>query len=509
MKNIKTLISISICIMLFLGESFAQNYNWTKVITADDQRVDSNQKIFEGNNSSYYVAMRFFGSIAMGTPPKKKKEKLPTISSGKNYGLYFAKYNSDGTEIWNKVFETGGGGTQWSTLMTAITDAVEDSQGNIYITGRYEKGIDFGNGVELKSKGLNDMFIVRLTSEGTAAWAKSAGGISTKNWEPGGYKVSVDADNNVIVMGKVAGWGDKTKATDKSGTAFFDGEKLDVSIMGAVVVAKIAQDGTTNWVKLSTGMPTFTQMDLDADGNIYMGGNVMHLGGWEDVSITSNGLNDMAMMKMDKNGKMQWYKQFGYGSKPLKAGDTDTDVITGLAVSPTGDITISGIIKSGGKLDGKKVTGKGFNDMVTIIAGFDTDGNVGNINTFTPGKSGMVMIGNFKSDNQGGLLTNITDTKSGYGSAKIKAPGVYRFSNSGDMESVMKISGRELKGYAIIARDFIPCKNNKIMTLGNLYTLSGLAAATGSSGMKKYWDKTYKIPKGNAETGIVYSLYSE
>jgi hypothetical protein len=39
--------------------------------------------------------------------------------------------------------------------------------------------------------------------------------------------------------------------------------------------------------------------------------------------------------------------------------------------------------------------------------------------------------------------------------------------------------------------------------------LSGLAAATGNSGMKKYWDKTYKISKGNPETGIVHSLYSE
>jgi len=113
------------------------------------------------------------------------------------------------------------------------------------------------------------MFIVKLDSEGKVVWAKGAGGISTKNLGPGGYKVALDVQENLIVLGKVSGWGDKTKADDKNGIAFLDGEKLEVSVMGACILVKISPDGTTEWIKQSTGLPTLTQLAQDGDGNIY------------------------------------------------------------------------------------------------------------------------------------------------------------------------------------------------------------------------------------------------
>jgi len=507
MKNIKITIIILALTTMATGESVAQKYQWTKMVTADNHAVDPKQKLFEGNDGDFYVAMRFFSTIRIGTPPKKKKEKIPSLSAGSKYAFFFGKFNAQGNPVWNKMFKTGAGGTQWSTLMTAISDAVVDSQGNIYMTGKYEKSIDFGNDVTLKSKGLNDMFVVKLDSDGNAVWAKTAGGISTKNLEPGGHKVALDADENLIVLGQVSGWGDKTKATDKSGTAFFDGENLNVSIVGASILVKIAPDGTTQWIKQSTGMPTLDQLDMDDAGNIYMAGKVMYLGGWEDVSIDSNGLNDMVMVKLDKNGALVWYKQFGYGNKPMKAGDTDTDGILGLAVTPAGEITIAGNIKSGGKINGKKITGKGFNDMVQFIAGFSTDGDITTVNTFAPDKTGILIMGSYKSDSEGRLLTFASSLKPfGYGNTKIKDNGVYRFANSGDMEQVVKITGSELQGYIIIPWDYLTINESDVMTIGTLTTPANIGA---SGAMVKYWEKTYKIPKGNPETGVVYSFYSK
>jgi len=81
MKNITLTIATALCTVLFLGEGMAQRYQWTKMITADNHAVDPNHKIFEGSDG-FYVGVRFFGSIGLGQPPKKKKEKLPTLNAG-------------------------------------------------------------------------------------------------------------------------------------------------------------------------------------------------------------------------------------------------------------------------------------------------------------------------------------------------------------------------------------------------------------------------------------------
>jgi len=215
----------------------------------------------------------------------------------------------------------------------------------------------------------------------------------------------------------------------------------------------------------------------------------------------------MAMVKLNSNGELQWYKQFGYGTEPLKAGDTDVDGILGLSVAPSGDITIAGLIKSGGKIGDKTVSGEGFGDMVSFIAGFSSDGNVGDINTFVPGKSGLVPAGAYKSDAQGRLLSYINTLKPfEYGDNKIKDSGIYRFSNNGGMELITNVSSNDLQGYIILPWDYTQIGDTDVMTIGTLTTPANIDA---SSAVAKYWEKTYKKPKGNPETGVVYSLYSK
>lgn len=497
---------IVLCIIMHDG--LTQKYQWSKMVTPDDQFVDPFQKIFEGKNGNFYIGMRFFNQIGIGTPGKKQKSSdLPSLNAGARYALFIGKYDIEGTNVWNKMIRTGGGGSQFSSTMTSITHGVEDRQGNLYITGNFEKDIDFGNGVMLQSKGLNDLFIAKFDASGNAVWAKRAGGESTKLAEPGGYKVALDNQGNVLVLGQISGWHDAATAQDAKGKASFEDQTLDITIMMPSMLAKISPDGTTQWVKLSNGMPTLNQLALDGANNIYMSGHAMHVGGWGDVEIKAKGLHDMVITKLDQNGDLAWYKNYGVGTGPYKQGDLDQDKILGMAVSASGDITVIGQIQSGGSIEGKKVVGEGLMNMAAFIAGFSTDGTLGELEVMDLGKTGMLLGAIFKPDADGNICALLNPLKPfTYGKEKIKDPGIYRFSNDTNMEQIGKITGMELKGYLVTAWDFLPAINDNIFTVGNLSTL---ADAANSKVVKKFWDKQFEIPKGNPKTGVVYSRFSK
>jgi Beta-propeller repeat len=52
-----------------------------------------------------------------------------------------------------------------------------DSSGNSYVTGTYAVTTTFAPGVTLTAVNLNDLFVAKYDSAGTAVWATSAGGV--------------------------------------------------------------------------------------------------------------------------------------------------------------------------------------------------------------------------------------------------------------------------------------------------------------------------------------------
>ncbi|GGD96802.1 T9SS type A sorting domain-containing protein [Planktosalinus lacus] len=94
------------------------------------------------------------------------------LTSNGFYDAFVQKTDSQGNFLWAKnfgseMFEHGG----------AIT---ADDAGNVYITGNYEGTVDFdpeGAGFEITSAGAQDIFILKLDSNGDFVWAKSVGGV--------------------------------------------------------------------------------------------------------------------------------------------------------------------------------------------------------------------------------------------------------------------------------------------------------------------------------------------
>jgi len=90
------------------------------------------------------------------------------------------KYNSTGTQLWNKTW--GGVGHDFAN------DITQDNETNVYITGTT---YSFG-------AGKSDIFIVKYNSTGTQLWNKTWGQSNIDL----GKDITVDNINNIYITGK-------------------------------------------------------------------------------------------------------------------------------------------------------------------------------------------------------------------------------------------------------------------------------------------------------------------
>ena len=106
-----------------------------------------------------------------------------------------------------------------------------DAAGNVYVSGFYS-GTMTVQSVTLTSRGLFDIFLAKLDSNGTLLWLKSAGGTGSDI----GHGVVVDGQGNVGVTGEFQG-----KAT-------FDSRSVTAAGLGDAFIAKYDAAGNNLWV---------------------------------------------------------------------------------------------------------------------------------------------------------------------------------------------------------------------------------------------------------------------
>ena len=201
---------------------------------------------------------------------------------------------------WAKSF----GGTSNDRGSSISTDA----SGNVYTTGKFVGTVDFDPGAGtafLTSEGQYDIFVQKMDASGNFHWAKSFGGI---DWDSGN-SISVDASGNIYTTGSFIGTVDFDPG---AGTAFLSSEgQFDI------FVQKMDSAGNYLWAKSFGG----TELDFgssirnDSSGNVYTTGSfrvaVDFDPGTGIISLTSAGLSDIFVQKMDASGNFLWAKSFG------------------------------------------------------------------------------------------------------------------------------------------------------------------------------------------------------
>lgn len=378
MKKIYLLLIVNI---IFSFASHAQSPSWIWAKRPVSNSGDNANCVAKDASGNIYVAGAFnAASITFSSTV------LSNASTGSS-DIYIVKYDPSGNPIWAK--RAGGSGTDQPLAITV------DAAGNVLVVGYYASpSIVFGSSA-LTNIGSNDGFVAKYDANGNGIWAKSIEGFVDEY----ASCVTTDASNNVYVGGYYSSsttsagtfsvsnssafsymffvkytsagaeaWMKNGSApqgaycrgiaADASGniyaTGAFYGDPLTVgtttvtnnntsSVADAFLVKLSSSTGNTTWLTRPTGG---SQDDIgwdiccDATGNVYVAGvfkSVTLTFGTSTLVNPGSGSDDIFAAKYSSAGTALWAKN---------TGGPNAESANGIALSPTGDVYVTGSFQS-------------------------------------------------------------------------------------------------------------------------------------------------------------------
>jgi len=284
---------------------------------------------------------------------------------------FVAKQAPDGTFLWVRRI----GGTSdirgWGIAV--------DAAGNVYTTGEFFGTADFDPGLgvfNLTSAGLVDIFVSKLDANGDFVWAHATGGSAGDS----GFGIAVDGAGNVYTTGSFVG------------TVDFDPGPGTFNLISAgdadIFVSKLDTNGDFVWARAmgGTGMHEGQAIAVDAAGNVFTTGYFQDTVDFDPglgvFNLTSAGLVDIFVSKLDANGDFVWAHAMvgtgwnvGYGIAVDSAGNA---YVTGtfdgqadfgpfqLDAGGSSNIHVAKLDPSGNFLWARAMGGTGFNQGLAI-----------------------------------------------------------------------------------------------------------------------------------------------
>jgi len=222
------------------------------------------------------------------------------LTSNGNADVFIQKLDANGNFVWAK---SAGG-----TSIDKANSITNDATGNVYVTGSYFGTVDFDPGAntfDLTSNGASDVFIQKLDAGGNFIWAKSMGGTISDE----GASITSDASSNVYVIG------------DYFDTVDFDpgADTFDLTSNGItdIFIIKLDAGGNFIWANSMGGISFDRGFSItsDASGNTYATGFFQDTTDFDPsantFNLTSNGLGDIFIQKLDAGGNFIWAKSIG------------------------------------------------------------------------------------------------------------------------------------------------------------------------------------------------------
>ena len=237
------------------------------------------------------------------------------LSSAGEFDIFVAGYNADGTLAWAE--SAGGTGVDQGYGIAALAD------GSSLVTGRFQFTATFGAGEDNETSLTApawpvNLFLAKYNSDGTLAWAVSAGGDTSTE----GHAVATLADGSALVTGQFAG-----TATFGAG----EGNETPLTSAGQndLFVAKYNSDGTLAWATQAGGTD-----NADANGKgiaaLTDGSSLVTGAFWNDVTfgageanettLSSAGDWDIFVAKYDPDGDLVWAMRSG-GNRSAEGED--------------------------------------------------------------------------------------------------------------------------------------------------------------------------------------------
>lgn len=302
----KIIFSVILVVMAFSCLSQAPSFEWATSTGGPNNELSGIIK--SDANGNIYVIGDYQGTIDFDPGPGSMN-----LSSNGSNDIFIQKFDLFGALIYAKSF--GGPNLEYAS------DLEFDTNGNIYITGQFRGTVDFDPNIGLENltaSSNGDGFILKLSSLGNFIWVKQIIGVNTSNLG----KVSFNSQNEIFCVGTFSG----TQDVDLSSGTY------NLTSNGGVdfFIAKYDQNGSLIWVKQigNGGNDGVGGFSLDQDDNILISGSfvgVLDFDPGPNVStLTSSGLTDGFILKLNSSGSFLWVDYFS-GSGYDYFGTIDCD----------------------------------------------------------------------------------------------------------------------------------------------------------------------------------------
>jgi len=268
------------------------------------------------------------------------------VKSAGGKDVFVVKLGPAGEAIFSKAF----GDKDADQVGTSVAVGKD---GGAVLTGHFAGSIDFGGG-PVVSAGGRDVFVLKLTPEGTVAWAKTFGGAGALQE---GLAVDVDDAGDVLVAGA------------------FDGT-LDVG--GVPLVSLGGQDGFALKLEAATGGVVWSKafggpgkqvaraLAVDAAGTALVGG------GFDGSIDLGNG------PMLSAGGEDAFFVKLGSGdgtpAMGSQFGDASNQAITGIALPGGGGYVLAGRFEGAIGFETTMLQGAGAEDI--FVASYGAPGEL-------------------------------------------------------------------------------------------------------------------------------------
>jgi hypothetical protein len=336
------LLNLAAILALFLSaqSSLAQNLKTDSIFSWGKTGWELPADMVSDTEGNFYLCGSFSGEMPIGNTLLK--------SNGKR-DIFLVKFNGQNQLLWARNF--GGPADDNAYSLLSIKN-------DIYLSGAFKETIGFGNeGLKLSGKGPGDLFLAKLSPDGSVIWVKSLLSSAPTGkaflqpdkegnvWISGTYTKPVELENFILGNDRLKGiyaacyspegtfaghfYFDSEYdillndfATDLEGMLVFGGsftESLEISNKSLIskgrtdgFLLKLNPKGEALWMENFGGLyeDAIKSLHVDAQGNIYAAGDFkfsMDLG----KSFTARQNMDIFLLKYRSDGELTWARQFG------------------------------------------------------------------------------------------------------------------------------------------------------------------------------------------------------
>lgn len=283
---------------------------WIWAVQGGGVNYNSGREIVTDEQGNIYVTGFYQGTGTFGDQ---------SVTSAGSFDAFVVKYDHAGNALWARSLGSENGDY-------GIGLAI-DAGGNIYVTGYFSGTMTTSVGT-FTSLGLRDIYLAKFSNDGDLLWVRHAGSPDMNE----GNGVAVDNINQqVYVTGKFEGT-----------LIFVDTPETLVSAGASdIMVAAYSFDGALIWANRAGGPENEISFALGTDGtgNVYGAANMNGTATFGDFTLTSFGLGDIVVFKLDPDGGWLWAKNYGAAGEEtgwdIAVDDDGNNWVTGVFSSPS------------------------------------------------------------------------------------------------------------------------------------------------------------------------------